>query len=74
MTNSHGQSPCVVASYLWSACDDNPTDTYIANMPCECSTVYYAIYSACKICQDDQVNEPWRAWKLNCHTFYYPSM
>jgi hypothetical protein len=78
--NSKGQSPCVVARYLASQCSatgytipplETPADLYggpnlhAANTSCVCSTVYYALLTACASCQ--QGNSPtWTTYTTNC--------
>ncbi|KAJ7271977.1 hypothetical protein B0H12DRAFT_673294 [Mycena haematopus] len=66
-SNSLGQSPCLVAAYLGSVCDDglflvpalnNSLDFYqgptVAQAnACGCSSVFYSLLSACSDCQFD---------------------
>ncbi|THG99064.1 hypothetical protein EW026_g3210 [Hermanssonia centrifuga] len=59
MTNSRGQSPCLIAAYLNSACISDPTD----------ATVFYSVIGACAACQDRD-NLPWSGWDSNCSTVY----
>ncbi|KAJ7087850.1 hypothetical protein C8R44DRAFT_29162 [Mycena epipterygia] len=82
-SNSLGQSPCLVAAYLGSVCDDglfmvpalsNPLDFYqgptVAQAnPCGCSSVFYSLLSACAECQSAQVLT-WSVFSKNCTTVY----
>ena len=67
MDNSRGQNPCLMTAYLNSACLADPTDAYVYSLPedyhyspptiaiatpCQCSTVFYSMISACATCQD----------------------
>ncbi|KAG1891125.1 hypothetical protein F4604DRAFT_1949427 [Suillus subluteus] len=76
MNNSLGQDPYVVASYLENVCASIeviallPGDFYAgpwaatANS-CECSTVTYALLSACGDCQNATYLD-WSYWSYNC--------
>ncbi|KAG7447979.1 uncharacterized protein BT62DRAFT_746535 [Guyanagaster necrorhizus] len=76
--NTLGQSPCLVAAYLVTAClntsflvpalpESNhyagPT-TSQANL-CECNTVTYSLISACADCQNREYLN-WGNWTANC--------
>ncbi|KAG2041608.1 hypothetical protein BDR03DRAFT_669108 [Suillus americanus] len=76
MNNSLGQDPCLVASYLQSACTPMmagplpPGYIYSAPSaatanPCECSTVTYSMLSACADCQNAGYLN-WSAWSTSC--------
>ncbi|KAG2353716.1 hypothetical protein BDR07DRAFT_1432131 [Suillus spraguei] len=61
MNNSLEQGPCIVASYLGSACGGSynvgpmsPGYVYAPHgtNPCECSTIFYSMISTCSVCQD----------------------
>lgn len=67
MDNTRGQSPCLMAAYLNSACLADPTDAYVYSLPedfhyrpptvefatpCQCSTIFYSMIGACATCQD----------------------
>jgi len=82
MTNSKGQNPCLVASYLQGACNNG--DWGVVELPpgthytgptqdevnaCQCSTVTYSMISACGICQNGTA-EGWTTWSTNCSTLY----
>ncbi|KAJ7724450.1 hypothetical protein DFH07DRAFT_263738 [Mycena maculata] len=81
--NSLGQSPCLVAAYLGSVCDDglfvvpaliNDLSYYqgptVAQVnACACSSVFYSLLSACSSCQSGQVLT-WTAFNGNCTTVY----
>jgi len=86
MSNSKGQNPCLVASYLQSACNngdwsvvDLPPDTHYTGPTldevnsCQCSTVTYSMISACGICQN-RTAEGWDAWSFNCTSEIYPEV
>ncbi|KAI0696729.1 hypothetical protein BC835DRAFT_1414122 [Cytidiella melzeri] len=79
MTNSKGQSPCLVAAFLDSVCNADPASADIealttgqhyvlpttAANDCYCNTVAYSLLGACAFCQGD-FNLPWSSWKENC--------
>lgn len=80
LNNNIGQNPCLVTSYLISACgtvlsvSSNPTGAYPSpGMPglpadrCTCSTVPYFTLSACAACQKNPANPNWDAWKADCN-------
>lgn len=82
MSNSKGQSPCLVGAYLQAACNNGnwlvvnlpfgthyigPTQAEIN--PCQCSTVTYSLMSACGLCQKREA-ESWSAWSYNCTSIY----
>jgi len=81
--NSLGQSPCLVAAYLGSVCDEglfrvpalaNDMSFYqgptVAQVnACACSSVFYSLLSACADCQSGQVIT-WSAFDGNCNTVY----
>lgn len=73
-----------MTAYLNSACLANPTDAYVYSLPedfhyrpptaatatpCQCSTVFYSMISACGTCQN-RMNLPWSSWEANCSTVY----
>ncbi|KAF9527006.1 hypothetical protein CPB83DRAFT_438003 [Crepidotus variabilis] len=75
--NAKGQSPCLVAAYLESACG---TPTNIDSIPngthyigpnfaqandCLCSSVTYSLVSACGGCQGRNYAN-WTTWTTNC--------
>lgn len=76
--NTLGQSPCLVASYLETACLNTsflvpalPNGTHYtgpnaaqANL-CNCNTVTYSLISACADCQNHQYLD-WGNWTANC--------
>ncbi|KAH9980995.1 hypothetical protein BGW80DRAFT_1162355 [Lactifluus volemus] len=81
MSNSLGQSPCLVAAYLAAVCNNGafdippllPGNSYHGpNGPddtdlCKCNTVVFNLISACDACQ----GSPWTtysAWSYNCTT------
>ncbi|KIO30688.1 hypothetical protein M407DRAFT_68879 [Tulasnella calospora MUT 4182] len=82
MTNSRGQSPCVVYAYLSSKCstgDDwkvtRPGNSTYAppsgdkvNM-CQCNTVTYNLMEACGYCQAARIGD-WKSWIANCPQSY----
>jgi len=82
MTNTLGQNPCVIASYLEGACFDVtftisalPTGSHYEGPStpsngndCICSSVVYSLVSACAICQGGLQISKWSAWKMNCST------
>ncbi|KAI5118177.1 hypothetical protein M0805_008418 [Coniferiporia weirii] len=79
--NSRGQIPCLVGAYLGGACNNGQYDVselghgkyYIgptaalAN-PCVCSTVMYAVMSACGACQNASEVLTWDGWSAECPT------
>ncbi|KDQ18411.1 hypothetical protein BOTBODRAFT_143431 [Botryobasidium botryosum FD-172 SS1] len=80
MSNSKGQSPCLIAAYLGSACISSgeftvsgltgPGNQYAeptstSYTECKCNTVYYDILSACAICQAG-LADLWSDWILQC--------
>jgi len=81
-TNSLGQSPCLVNSYVDGACFPDVdwttkkipdlTQTYLgptadtANS-CTCSSVAFTLLSACAYCQDAELNT-WSSYIENCST------
>lgn len=84
MDNSRGQSPCLMAAYLNSACLADPTDAYVYSLPedyhyrppteevatpCQCSTIFYSMIAACATCQN-RSNLPWSSWQTNCSVDY----
>ncbi|EAU88753.2 hypothetical protein CC1G_01126 [Coprinopsis cinerea okayama7 len=84
--NSRNQSPCTVASQLGGACVGGdfrlpPLDeTYVylgpprtAATPCRCSSVYYAMLSACADCQDRNFIS-WSRYNANCSEVYVQTL
>ncbi|KAJ7905709.1 hypothetical protein B0H14DRAFT_22147 [Mycena olivaceomarginata] len=83
--NSKGQSPCLVAAYLASVCDDGlflvpalannlsyyQGPTVAQANSCGCSSVFYSLLSACADCQSGIVLR-WSSFKANCNTVYVP--
>jgi len=81
MSNSKGQSPCVIASYLLVQCSatrpwdvpaitpdqhySGPQSLPYAN-DCLCSSVVYNLMSACGLCQQAPVIVSWPTWSTNC--------
>ncbi|KAK7020458.1 hypothetical protein R3P38DRAFT_1214265 [Favolaschia claudopus] len=78
--NSRGQSPCLVAAYLGSVCNNGlffvPSlpDGSFYNGPtvaqansCGCSSVFYSLLSACAACQSRNF-QPWSSFDANCTT------
>ncbi|KAJ3509632.1 hypothetical protein NLJ89_g5121 [Agrocybe chaxingu] len=75
--NSRGQTPCLVAAYLKTACgtpasvDAIPPDnhylgpTFAQADPCMCSSVTYSVISACGGCQSRNFAN-WTTWSQNC--------
>ncbi|RPD61860.1 hypothetical protein L226DRAFT_535239 [Lentinus tigrinus ALCF2SS1-7] len=67
MTNSKGQSPCLVSSYLFTPCSpasqswvypltpgfhyNTPLNSTDSATPCRCNTVLYSMINACATCQ-----------------------
>ncbi|KAK7690893.1 hypothetical protein QCA50_005995 [Cerrena zonata] len=85
MTNSRGQSPCLVAAYLNTPCIDDPADAFVFALPdgfhyrtpvpatataCQCSSVFYSTLQACAVCQGDP-SVPWSTWNMNCTAAIY---
>ncbi|KAF7368847.1 hypothetical protein MVEN_00210100 [Mycena venus] len=81
--NSLRQSPCLIAAYLASVCDDglfmvpalvdnlsyyNGPSVAQANA-CACSSVFYSLLSACAECQSGQVLT-WKIFTTSCNTVY----
>ncbi|KAH7098574.1 hypothetical protein BKA62DRAFT_712749 [Auriculariales sp. MPI-PUGE-AT-0066] len=80
MFNTLDQSPCQVASWLAGACIDDvfnidslqPGKHYIGpattqlSSPCVCSSVEYALVSACGMCQGESSTQKWSTWIKNC--------
>ncbi|CAL1708162.1 unnamed protein product [Somion occarium] len=80
MTNSRGQSPCVVEAYVEGAChpDGEWTTPALQNTsfgylgptvqtanPCSCSSVAFSLLSACAYCQGGKLNT-WTSYTTNC--------
>ncbi|OJA15784.1 hypothetical protein AZE42_10337 [Rhizopogon vesiculosus] len=78
MSNSLGQNPCLVGSYLVSEClnytliitpftigDPYTGPNLDTANDCLCSTVTYSILGACGTCQNNTV-ETWSVWNFNC--------
>jgi len=78
MSNSKGQSPCLVAAYVMGACYNGDYSVYNLSYPlqylppdetqtnpCTCSTVGYSMLSACGICQGGNI-ATWTHWSSNC--------
>ncbi|KAM5540808.1 hypothetical protein V8D89_005452 [Ganoderma adspersum] len=70
MSNSRGQSPCLVSSWLFTPCS-TPSDSYVNPLPsgyhyatplnttasanpCRCNTVLFSTIAACATCQGGQ--------------------
>lgn len=84
MDNSKGQSPCFVAAYLESVCNNGqytvpallPDESYVGPdadqaTPCDCSAVTYSLIAACAICQNSSNTYiAWSLWSFNCTTAY----
>ncbi|TFK30080.1 hypothetical protein FA15DRAFT_663425 [Coprinopsis marcescibilis] len=77
-SNSLGQNPCLVSSYLQSACGSTvtvnliPAGTHYTGPQslgqatvCNCNTVVYSLTSACGACQGRAVWN-WTDWSVNC--------
>ncbi|KAF8201561.1 hypothetical protein BJ912DRAFT_945678 [Pholiota molesta] len=75
--NSEGQTPCLVAAYLESACG-RPTQVNAVPVnnqylgpnstqqnPCLCSSVTYSLVSACGGCQARNFQN-WTTWSMDC--------
>ncbi|KAM6500399.1 hypothetical protein JOM56_003413 [Amanita muscaria] len=82
MFNSLHQDPCTVAEFVGGACNNgvfrvpplNSTQEYIGPTAataneCRCSTVFYALLSACAVCQNAQTTT-WSFYDGNCSTSY----
>ncbi|KAK7690895.1 hypothetical protein QCA50_005997 [Cerrena zonata] len=82
MTNSRGQSPCLVAAYLIAPSLDDPTHAHVSALPpdfhyltpskdspCLCNSVYYSMLQACAVCQD-RTSDVWSTWIMNCSNVY----
>ncbi|EJF62913.1 hypothetical protein BD309DRAFT_957603 [Dichomitus squalens] len=70
MTNSKGQSPCLVSSYLFTPCSapaaswvyplspgfhyNTPLDDPSSATPCRCNTVLFSTIAACATCQGQE--------------------
>ncbi|KAJ7904954.1 hypothetical protein B0H13DRAFT_2334400 [Mycena leptocephala] len=81
--NSLRQSPCLIAAYLASVCDDGlfmvpalVDDLGYYHGPsvaqanaCACSSVFYSLLSACTECQSGMVTT-WKIFTTNCTTVY----
>ncbi|KAK0210848.1 hypothetical protein DFS33DRAFT_332507 [Desarmillaria ectypa] len=76
--NTLGQSPCLVAAYLQTACLNTtfivpalPEGTHYTGPStaqadlCKCNTVTYSLISACADCQNCQYLN-WGNWTANC--------
>ncbi|KAJ7172289.1 hypothetical protein C8R46DRAFT_143001 [Mycena filopes] len=82
-SNSLGQSPCLVAAYLGSVCNDGlfmvpallnelsfyQGPTVAQANRCACSSVFYSLLGACSDCQSGKVLT-WTAFNGNCSTVY----
>ncbi|TFK76333.1 hypothetical protein BDN72DRAFT_830890 [Pluteus cervinus] len=81
LNNSRGQTPCAVAEDLQSICLGNNTRYIIPPLPghahytgptpeqandCQCSSVIYALVSACAACQERSFLS-FISWAANCH-------
>ncbi|KIJ69010.1 hypothetical protein HYDPIDRAFT_36113 [Hydnomerulius pinastri MD-312] len=77
-SNSMGQNPCVVGSFLVGQCSNQiynistlpPGDHYLGaasgdGNPCQCNSVVYNLISACGACQDAEILS-WGSWITNC--------
>ncbi|KAI0374881.1 hypothetical protein BV20DRAFT_986825 [Pilatotrama ljubarskyi] len=79
--NSLGQSPCLMAAYMQGACQPDgsamvqalPDATFNYNGPstettdvCMCSSIAYALFSACGFCQGSGWPE-WSQWTQYCN-------
>ncbi|KAJ7097753.1 hypothetical protein B0H15DRAFT_822516 [Mycena belliarum] len=81
--NSLNQSPCLVAAFLASVCNDGQfmvpalindlsfyTGPTVAQAnACACSSVFYSLLSACADCQSGKVLT-WSTFNANCSTVY----
>ncbi|KAH7098580.1 hypothetical protein BKA62DRAFT_364787 [Auriculariales sp. MPI-PUGE-AT-0066] len=77
--NDRNQSPCLVGAYLLGSCLSDPTSVnitsdvvawrpgygYTVNL-CSCSTVTYALMSACAICAGTDQIMQWTTWRDVC--------
>ncbi|KAH8099954.1 hypothetical protein BXZ70DRAFT_939717 [Cristinia sonorae] len=85
MSNSRGQSPCLVTAYLTTPCLTNPTDAYVYALPpgfhyrppipasatsCQCNTIFFSTIQACATCQGNPL-VPWSTWNMNCTAAIY---
>ncbi|THU78567.1 hypothetical protein K435DRAFT_811444 [Dendrothele bispora CBS 962.96] len=82
--NSRGEDPCTIATQVGQSCDKDfwiPAASSQAgviamyslgdysDMPCLCSTIFYALFDLCARCQGAQV-PAWETLSSNCsHTF-----
>ncbi|RPD62059.1 hypothetical protein L226DRAFT_571434 [Lentinus tigrinus ALCF2SS1-7] len=80
MSNSKGQTPCLVAAYLQVPClgpahaliPRLESDSAYAAAPqqstCDCNTVIYSLLEACQLCQagGSQIVLPWEEYSANC--------
>lgn len=78
--NSKGQSPCVMASYLYAVCGGTasmdklePGWVYLTpwanySNPCQCNTVTYSLSNVCQLCQTVASRDlyTWGTWTTNC--------
>ncbi|KAH6918419.1 hypothetical protein BKA70DRAFT_1247143 [Coprinopsis sp. MPI-PUGE-AT-0042] len=76
-SNSRDQNPCLVSSYLQSACgqlvnvNEIPAGTHYLGptaqqaSACSCSSVVYSLTSACGMCQSRTIVN-WTTWTDNC--------
>ncbi|KAH9941833.1 uncharacterized protein BXZ73DRAFT_98221 [Epithele typhae] len=79
MSNSKGQSPCLVASFLEASCfPPDPTVRALGEVggayagpasaddanPCVCSTVTYSLLAACALCQSGSSPIPISSWPV----------
>ncbi|KAI0784582.1 hypothetical protein C8Q75DRAFT_810059 [Abortiporus biennis] len=84
MFNSEGQSPCLIASYLNSACLTDPSQAFVFSLPagfvyrpptadtatdCQCSSVVYSLLQACSICQGG-ASAQYSVWNTNCSNVF----
>ncbi|KAI0088019.1 hypothetical protein BDY19DRAFT_994437 [Irpex rosettiformis] len=79
MLNRKGQTPCIVAAYLSSACDSNSAGNDVealrprqyrillktAANDCFCNTVMYSLLGACATCEGLE-SLSWSNWTKNC--------
>ncbi|KAI0722970.1 hypothetical protein C8Q76DRAFT_783023 [Earliella scabrosa] len=70
MNNSNGQSPCLIASYLFTPCAspaaswvyplspgyhyNTPQNNAASATPCRCNTVLFSVLAACATCQGQE--------------------
>ncbi|KAI9443920.1 hypothetical protein H4582DRAFT_2189531 [Lactarius indigo] len=88
MSNSLGQSPCIVAAYMLATCNGSvftfdglePGSSYIVSGSigdCQCNVFTYNLLSACEACQEASLTT-WPEYSFNCAdgltplTFPYP--